>query len=75
LNTLEESLACPEGIADVSVVVVAGFDNPLKEYSIAFLSDALAQKRRVVIPVSTIMGAYHIATRCLKVSKLAVKRF
>jgi hypothetical protein len=26
-------LACPEGIADVSVVVVACFENPLKEYS------------------------------------------
>jgi predicted nucleic acid-binding protein len=74
LNTLEESLACPEGIADVSVVVVACFDNPLKEYSIAFLGDALAQKRRVVIPVSSIIGAYHIATRYLKVSKLAVKK-
>jgi hypothetical protein len=49
LNTLEESLACPEGIADVSVVVVAGFDNPLKEYSIAFLSDALAQSLQLYI--------------------------
>jgi len=74
LNTLKESLAYPEGVADVSVIVVVCFENPLKEHGIAFLSDALTQKRRVVIPIPAIMGAYHIATRYLKVSKLSVKK-
>ncbi|GEM_PF-6952604 len=45
------------------------FDNPLKEYSITFLYDVLTQKRRIAIPISSIIGAYHIATRYLKVSR------
>lgn len=74
MNTREESSAYPEGVADVSIIVVACFDNPLKEHSIAFLSEVLTQKKRVVLPVSSIMGAYHIATRYLKLSKISVKK-
>ncbi len=71
---LEESLAYPEGVADVSIIAVACFENPLKDHSIAFLSDVLTQKKRVVLPVSSVVGAYHIATRYLKVSKVSAKK-
>jgi predicted nucleic acid-binding protein len=69
-----ESLAYPEGVLDVSILVPACFENPLKEYSITFLSEVLTQKKRAALPVSTVLGAYHIATRYLRVPKLAVKK-
>ncbi|MEM3377966.1 MAG: hypothetical protein QW674_03340 [Candidatus Bathyarchaeia archaeon] len=74
MNTPEESLAYPEGVADVGIIVVACFENPLKEYGIAFLSDALSQKKRVILPISAVIGAYHIATTYLKASKVEVKK-
>ena len=59
---------------DVSVIVVACFDNPLKEHSVSFLSDVLARRKRVALPVSSMMGAYHIATRYLRVAKISAKK-
>ena len=73
MNTLEESLAY-DGVLDVGVVVPACFENPLKEYSVNFLADVLSQRMRAVLPVTAVIGAYHITTRYLKVSKLEVKK-
>ncbi|MEM3366102.1 MAG: hypothetical protein QXM93_06750 [Candidatus Methanomethyliaceae archaeon] len=56
------------------MIVVVCFENPLKEHGISFMSDVLTQKRRVIIPTSSVIGAYHIATRYLGVPKLAVKK-
>ena len=64
----------PEGVADVGVVVPSCFENPLKEHSVAFLSDALALRRRVAIPVTVIMGAYHVATNYLRVPRMTVRK-
>jgi predicted nucleic acid-binding protein len=69
-----ESLAYPEGVVDVSVLIPACFDNPLKERSVAFLSEVLTQRKRAALPVSAILGAYHIATRYLRAPKVAVKK-
>lgn len=74
MNTLKESSVCPEGVADVSIIVVSCFENPLKEHGIAFLRDVLTQKKHVVIPISSIIGAYQIAARYLKVSNISVKK-
>ena len=74
MNTQEESLACPEGVVDIGIVVPCCFENPLKDYSITFLSEALKEKRRAVIPVSTILGAYHITTRYLRVPRLTARK-
>lgn len=71
---LRGSLVYPEGIVDVGIIAIVCFDNPLKEYGVRFLTDVLSQKIRVAIPVSTIIGAYHIATRYLKVPHLSVKQ-
>ncbi|MEM3621595.1 MAG: hypothetical protein QXU33_03245 [Candidatus Methanomethyliaceae archaeon] len=57
------------------MIVVVCFENPLKEHGISFMSDVLTQKRRVIIPTSSVIGAYHIAIRHLGVPKLAVKKF
>lgn len=74
MNMLKESLAFPEGVVDASVIVIVCFENPLKEYGVSFLSDVLTLKKHAIIPTSSIMGAYHMATRYLKVSKILVKR-
>ncbi|MGB9660299.1 MAG: hypothetical protein ACPLY9_07305, partial [Nitrososphaerales archaeon] len=68
------SSAYPEGVLDVSILIPVCFENPLKEYSIAFLSEVLTQRKRVALPVSSIMGAYHITTRYLRVPKIPVKK-
>lgn len=73
MNTLDESLAY-DGVLDVSVVVPACFENPLKEHSVNLLADVLSLKRGAALPVTTVIGAYHIATRYLKVSRLDVKK-
>jgi len=68
------SSAYPEGVLDVSILIPACFENPLKKHSISFISEVLTRKRRAAIPVSAILGAYHIATRYLRVPKVAVKK-
>ncbi|MGQ9552310.1 MAG: type II toxin-antitoxin system VapC family toxin [Candidatus Bathycorpusculaceae bacterium] len=74
MNTQGENLACPEGVVDVSIVVPSCFENPLKNHSITFLADALKQKKRVLIPVPVILGAYHITTRYLRVPRITAKK-
>ncbi|MDJ0270530.1 MAG: hypothetical protein NXY59_08295 [Aigarchaeota archaeon] len=74
MNTQEGSSAYPEGVVDVSIIVPTCFENPLKERSINFLSEVLLQKRRVALPVTAVIGAYHIATRYLRIPKLSVKK-
>ena len=74
MNTLRESLEYINGVMDVSIIVPACFNNPLKEYAVNFIAEALSLKRRIIIPVTAILGAYHIATRYLKVSRLLVKK-
>lgn len=67
-------MASTEGVLDVGILVSACFENPLREYSIEFIAEVLNQEKPAAIPVSTVIGAYHIATRYLKVSKVAVKK-
>jgi len=56
-------------VVDVGVVVISHFENPAKEPALEFLSDVLKWRRKCIIPTSTILGAYHILTRYLKVEK------
>jgi len=70
----EESLAYVEGVVDVSILVPVCFENPLKELATNFVAEALAQRSRAIVPVTSVMGAYHIATRYLGIPKLAVKK-
>lgn len=74
MSTLRESLGYVEGVVDVSIIVPACFQNPLKEYAVDFLTKVLTLKTRDVIPVTAVLGAYHIATRYLKAPKLPVKK-
>jgi predicted nucleic acid-binding protein len=70
----EKNSACCEGVVDVSILVPACFENPLKDYSIEFLSEVLRQEKKALIPVSTVLGAYHINTRYLRVPRVSVKK-
>jgi len=55
-------------------VIPSCFENPLKDHSIAFLSEVLKQKKRALIPVPVILGAYHITTRYLRVPRITAKK-
>jgi hypothetical protein len=63
-----------EGVVDVSILVPCCFDKPLKEASSAFIADLLALRKRAVIPATSVLGAYHIATKYLCAPRLAVKK-
>jgi len=73
MNTLERNLGSVEGIVDVSILVPTCFENPLREDSVNFISQVLTQRRKAVMPLFTVIGAYHITTRYLKVPKMYVK--
>lgn len=63
----------PDGIVDVSIIVVSLFRNPLEEEAVKFLTDVLLRKRRAAIPITAVLGAFHIATRYLKLPMVSVK--
>lgn len=68
------NLASIEGVVDVGVLVPLCFDNPLRKPAIDFISAILLLKKHAIIPLTSIIGAYHITTRYLKVEKLVVKK-
>lgn len=70
---MQERNSAFEGIVDVGILVPTCFDNPLRKESIDFLNDALISKRNILLPVSAVIGAYHIATNYLKVSRVIAK--
>jgi predicted nucleic acid-binding protein len=58
-----------EGVVDVGIIVISHFENPAKDVALEFLANVLKWKRKCIIPTSTILGAYHILTRYLKVER------
>ena len=63
-----------EALVDVGIIVLAHFRNPARKYAAQLLLDALTLKRRILIPVSTYMGAYIIMTRYLKLKSVNVAK-
>jgi predicted nucleic acid-binding protein len=63
-----------EALVDVGIVVLAHFRNPARKHAAQLLLDALTLKKRVLIPVSTYLGAYVIMTRYLKLRSSHVAR-
>ena len=64
----------PEGVVDVGILVVSLFRNPLQEAAADFLASVLLQRRRAAIPVTAVLGAFHVATRYLRLPPLEVKK-
>ncbi len=50
------------------------FENPLKEESVSFLQEVLLGRRKALLPVSAILGAYHVVTSYLGVSRVSAKK-
>lgn len=67
-------MASIEAVIDVSIIIPAFFDNPLRDQAVKLISDILAQRRRAIIPITSLIGAYHVTTRYLKTSRLIVKK-
>ncbi len=63
-----------DGVVDVGIILHSVFNNPLKEMSISFLESVLSGDRRAALPVSSIIGAYHIATRYLKMPRVPTRK-
>lgn len=63
-----------EAIMDVGIVVIAHFKNPARVYAAQLLLEALTFRKRILIPVSTYIGAYIIMTRYLKLRKERVAK-
>lgn len=63
-----------EALVDVGIIVLAHFRNPARKYAAQVLLDALTLKKRILIPVSTYLGAYVIMTRYLKLRSSHVAR-
>ena len=70
----EGSSASIDGVVDVSIIIPMCFDNPLKNDAVGYISDILVQKRKTIIPITSLIGAYHIATRYLRIPRLTVKK-
>ena len=70
---MQEENSVYEGVIDVGVLVPSCFENPLREESVSFLNDVLLLRRKAIIPVTAVVGAYHIATSYLKVSRVSAK--
>jgi len=70
----ESSVYYPDGVIDAGIVVVSLFKNPLQEKAVEFLLDVLLQRKRATIPVTAVLGAFHVATRYLKLPVVEVKK-
>lgn len=70
----ESSAYYPEGVVDVGVLVVSLFRNPLQDAAADFLASVLLQRRRAAIPVTAVLGAFHVATRYLGLPSVEVKK-
>lgn len=62
-----------EGVIDSGVIVIAHFENPAREEAFNFLRDVLTW-RRSLIPITCIIGAYHIMTRYLGIEEVSACR-
>ena len=68
---LPKEIGVVEGIVDTGIVVIAHFENPARKHAFSFLKEILAWKRKCLIPVTAILGAYHIMTKYLGVEDVS----
>jgi predicted nucleic acid-binding protein len=58
---------------DTCILVVSLFKNPLHGHATEFVSEVLEQRRRALIPLTAVVGAFHVATRYLRLPATDVK--
>jgi predicted nucleic acid-binding protein len=74
-SMLRESwLYYPDGVVDTCVIVVSLFRNPLHGKAMEFLPEVLKQRKKAAIPLTAVMGAFHITTRYLRLPVREVRR-
>ncbi|MFX0065725.1 MAG: type II toxin-antitoxin system VapC family toxin [Candidatus Hermodarchaeota archaeon] len=62
-----------EGVLDTGIIVIAHHKNPIQKEMLDFLEEIISGKRRILIPLTAFVGAYHILTSYLKVSRYDAK--
>lgn len=62
-----------DGIIDTGIIVIAHFENPLQKNMLNLLKDIFNGNKRILIPLTTFVGAYHILTSYLRVSHIDAK--
>ncbi len=62
-----------DGIIDTGIIVIAHFENPIQSKILNLLQDIFQGKKRLLIPLTTFVGAYHILTSYLRVSHFDAK--
>ncbi len=73
-GVLPEEARPIEGVVDTGIVVLAHFDNPARAEAARFFLSVLRWERRCLIPVTAMIGAYHVMTRYLGVDEEAARR-
>jgi len=74
-NTLRGSwVLYPDGVLDTCIIVVTLFDNPLYHKGVEFLSYVLKRDIKAAIPLTSLIGAIHIAIKYLGVESADVIR-
>ena len=67
-NMQEERLDC-DGVVDVGLIVISHWENPAKYTALDFLRKVLLREVKAVIPNSAFIGAYHVMTSYLNLSR------
>lgn len=73
-KVLSKEAGAFEGAIDAGIVAIAHFSNPAREAAFQFLKEALRWERKCLIPVTAVLGAYHIMTRYLGVEEVPACR-
>ena len=63
-----------EALIDAGIVAITHFRNPAQKHAAQLPLDSITLKRRILIPVSTYLGAYIVMTRYLKLRKEKVAK-
>ncbi len=68
----EGSLDFSEGVIDVGVLLPSVFDNPPKEMKLYRV--CAIRRKACVLPISSVIRAYHNATRYLKIPRVPARK-
>lgn len=71
-NMPEGSLDFSEGVIDVGVLLPSVFDNPPKEMKLYRV--CAIRRKACVLPISSVIRAYHNATRYLKIPRVPARK-
>lgn len=71
---LPEKAGTIEEVIDTGVIAVAHFENPARKAAFQLIKMALIGERKCLIPVTAVLGAYHIMTKYIGVDEVSAYR-